>query len=168
MAHRLFNLRESRCYIPHGHNEYVTIELTASHSALDGNHNMTAPFEKMKKLWHTWIDDHVDHTLQLGSRDPLIQYFQEHEADNVPYLLVTPGDPTTEVMAALFYAKATALIGSLNLGLSCTKVILEETPTNHVVFSGIPDDVINRDHYPLGADKVPWWHRADMDINDLA
>lgn len=166
MSHRLFNIKNSRCFVPHGHNEYVKVYLSAvGPDTLDGAVNMMAPFAILKKIWHQWIDDHVDHCMQLSSQDPLLDYFKDNEPENLKHILITPGDPTTEVLAALFLSKVNCLLADQGIGVLCHKIEIVETPTNTVTFTGDPDAVISTDHYD-GPD-VPWWKRADMSINDL-
>lgn len=162
MSHRLFNMKNSRCFVPHGHNEFVSVYLrTEKDSPLDGQANMFAPFEDLKKSWHRWIDDSVDHSLQLSDKDPMLDYFREKEPENLPHILITPGDPTTEALAACFFAKINAFLAADELGVVCHKLEIEETPTNKVIFSGDPKVALG--HH----ERQPWWERADMDINDL-
>ena len=166
MGHRLYSLKGSPCVIPHGHNEYVKVTLVYDgDDALDGGSNMAASFRQMKKRWHDWIDGHVDHSLHLASRDPLLDYFREREPENLRYLLITPGDPTTEALAACMFAKISAFLAAEQNGMRCTRLEIEEPPTNTVVFSGDPDKALNMGQYDGPA--IPWWKRADMSINDL-
>ena len=52
MAHRLMADARSKCAVPHGHNELVTVRLQASATRrLDGVANMVEPFETAKTLW---------------------------------------------------------------------------------------------------------------------
>lgn len=166
MSHRLFNIRNSRCFVPHGHNEYVKVTLISTgNDLLDGAVNMMAPFAILKKVWHEWIDDHVDHCLQLSSQDQMLDYFKETEPENLKHIMITPGDPTTEVLAACFMSKINALLFNQGIAVRCSKIEIIETPTNTVTFCGDPAQVICTDHYD-GAEP-PWWQRPDMSINDL-
>lgn len=166
MSHRLFNLKNSRCFVPHGHNEYVKVTLASlTNERLDGEVNMRAPFALLKERWHQWIDDHVDHSLHLSSRDQMLDYFKQREPENLPHIMVTPGDPTTEILAACFFSKINAFLQDQGLGLRCQKLEIIETPTNSVSFGGDADEVICTDHYN-GPDRG-WWTRPDMSINDL-
>jgi 6-pyruvoyltetrahydropterin/6-carboxytetrahydropterin synthase len=166
MAHRLMADARSKCAVPHGHNELVTVKLQATTpQRLDGAANMVEPFEIAKAHWHRWIDEEVDHALQLSDRDPLIGYFREHEPDRLVRLLVTPGDPTTEMLAACFMAKLNAFLQNDRSGLRCVEVVVEETPTNTVTFSGDPADVLPE--RPTAGNRSDWWSRADDSINDL-
>ena len=166
MAHRLMADVRSKCAVPHGHNELVTVRLQATATRrLDGVANMVEPFEATKTRWHRWIDEEVDHALQLSDRDPLIGYFRDHEPDRLARLLVTPGDPTTEMLAACFMAKLNAFLAKDGSGLRCVEVVVEETPTNTVTFAGDPADVLPE--RPAAANRADWWWRADSSINDL-
>lgn len=166
MSHRLFNLKNSKCFVPHGHNEYVKVYLVGnSDMPLDGNLNMNNGFSTLKSTWHNWIDNAVDHSMQLSNLDPLLDYFKENEPENLPHLLITPGDPTTEILAACFYAKINAFLKSDGIDMRCNRVEIEETPTNTVIFTGDPDKAISTEHY--GGPEIPWWKRPDMTINDL-
>ena len=164
MSHRLLSLYNTPCGIPHGHNEYVTVKLVARRpEPLDGQSNMVTPFHAAKKRWHDWVDRRVDHTLQLAHHDPLLTYFREQEPEQVDRILVTPGDPSTEALAACFMAKIGAFLWEQGGDLRCTEVTIEETPTNTVVFDGDPTEVLPTDGFP----DPPWWLRADDSINDL-
>lgn len=166
MAHRLISGASEKCRVPHGHNETVAATLIAAEPArLDGSANMVEPFERAKKQWHRWIDSAVDHAFQLSDRDPLLAYFLAEEPEMAPRLLVCPGDPTTELLAACFKAKLDAFLAAEGGRLRCVEIAIEETPTNMVVFAGDPALVL-----PARAEggPAPWWRRADMTINDLA
>ena len=163
MAHRLIAGLSDKCAVPHGHNETVTVSLRATAPApLDGAANMVLPFERAKQTWHRWIDDHVDHALQLSADDPLLDWFLEREPHRAGRILVTPGDPTTEVLAACMMAKLNAFLAADGGLLVCASIRVEETPTNAVTFEGDPLSVLPGQ--PLAA---PWWTRPDMSINDL-
>ncbi len=166
MSHRLFTLKDSKCFVPHGHNEFVKVHLVSEDADnLDGISNMTNKFETLKKTWHNWIDNAVDHSMQMTAVDPLLDYFKQNEPENLKHLLITPGDPTTEVLAACFFAKINAFLVSDGLTMKCIRVEIEETPTNTVIFHGDPDKAISRVHYK--GPEMPWWKRPDMSINDL-
>lgn len=166
MAHRLLAEGRGKCAIPHGHNEVVVVKLEAiAARRLDGAGNVVEPFESAKARWHCWIDEAVDHALQLSDSDPLIDFFREQEPGRLTRLLVTPGDPTTELLAACFMAKLNAFLADDGGRLRCVEVTIEETPTNSVVFAGDPFDFL-----PSRAscgNRPPWWRRPDMTINDL-
>ena len=163
MAHRLVLCGSSKCEVPHGHNEFVKVRLAAKEAKrLDGGANMVESFENAKRTWHKWIDDHVDHAFQLGESDPLLNYFIENEPHTIDRIMVSPGDPTTEVLAACFKSKLSAILRDDDVNLFCLDVTIEETPTNTVTFSGDPEAFL-----PEAKLSDPWWTRSDMAINDL-
>jgi 6-pyruvoyltetrahydropterin/6-carboxytetrahydropterin synthase len=112
-------------------------------------------------MWHQWIDDAVDHSFQLSERDPLVEYFLDQEPAGIPRLLITPGDPTTECLAACFFEKLTAFLREQSSLLEVASIKISETPTNAVTLDAISVSLLPAMSY------VPWWQRADMTINDL-
>ena len=163
MAHRLIASVSDKCAIPHGHNEIVTVTLRPACSGpLDGGSNMVEPFERAKSAWHRWIDDHVDHSLHLSADDPLLDWFAEREPHRLNRILITPGDPTTEMLALCMMSKLNALLAADGGRLVCAAIRTEETPTNTVTFDGDPTAFL-----PHTASDTAWWTRADMSINDL-
>ena len=159
MAHRLLSGAAPRCSVPHGHNEVVTVDIVANNERpLDSDTNMLAEFSVVKKRWFHWIDEMVDHSFQIADTDPLIGYFREHEPKTLLRCLITPGDPTTEMRAACFMAKLNVFLAGQ--GLVCSRLTIQETPTNSVVFTGDPTKVLPAGNY--------WWWRGDDAINDFA
>jgi 6-pyruvoyltetrahydropterin/6-carboxytetrahydropterin synthase len=166
MAHRLLADARGKCAVPHGHNETVVATLQAAvPHRLDGAGNMVEPFETAKARWHRWIDEVVDHALQLSDRDPLLDWFRHHEPERLPRLLVTPGDPTTELLAALFMAKLGAFLEDDGDRLRCVAIKIEETPTNAVIFTGDPATFLPPRSAP--GERAPWWQRPDTAINEF-
>lgn len=157
MAHRLLSGAAPRCAVPHGHTQTVEVSIGSVRDKLDPA-NMIIEFGQVKKRWHGFLDEKVDHAFQVGDRDPLIDYFRRHEPHQLDRLLVTPGDPTTEIVVVILKAKLEAFLAELDPELSCARVTLFETPTNAVSFRGDP-----RSHLPSSG----WWWRADDTINDL-
>ena len=163
MAHRLTAGASEKCAIPHGHNETVTVTLRAARpERLDGHANMVEPFERAKAAWHRWIDEAVDHALQLAETDPLLDWFAAHEPHRLSRILTTPGDPSTEILACCMMAKLGAFLAACGGRLVCAAIQLDETPTNAVRFEGDPLAFL-----PPARVASPWWRRADMAINDL-
>ena len=163
MAHRLRFDRDSKCMTPHGHNEFVTacLEPKASARGIDwGNANYAASFAALKRHWHGFVDDALDHAFQLGAEDPMIAYFKAHEPELLPRLLVVDGDPTTEAVAAALYMKLNAILAKHLPDFACVRFEIEETPTNSVVLT--PADITA---CPIRLGE--WCHRADMSLNDL-
>ena len=162
MAHRLLATKSAKCAIPHGHNEFVTVRLDPVSSFKFSATNSAAPFEAVKKRWHAWIDDAVDHALHLGESDPLIDYFRDNEPALLKQIMTFQGDPTTEALAACFFLKLSAFVADDQLPFIVREVRIEETPTNTVV--------ITRDTFDpatCGLRAGTWALRADMSINDF-
>jgi 6-pyruvoyltetrahydropterin/6-carboxytetrahydropterin synthase len=163
MAHRLLAEPNSKCIIPHGHNEIVTVRLEPQARFRFGGANALAPFEKLKARWHGWIDGHVDHTLHLNEDDPLIGYFRANEPGRLARVMSFRGDPTTEALAACFWLKLSAFLAADALPFSLAEVRVEETPTNTVAMSRE-----NFDPRECGLPEQSWPRRADMSINDFS
>jgi 6-pyruvoyltetrahydropterin/6-carboxytetrahydropterin synthase len=162
MAHRLLATDSPRCAIPHGHNEFVTVRLDPLAPFAFSAANSTAPFERIKRRWHQWIDEHVDHALHLGEDDPLIGYFRECEPARLGQIMTFQGDPTTEALAACFFLKLSAFVADDRQPFSVGEIRIQETPTNTVVLS--------RDHFDpaqCGLRAGAWPFRPDMSINDF-
>ncbi|MCG4260309.1 6-carboxytetrahydropterin synthase [Acetobacter senegalensis] len=163
MGHRLIHGASESCALPHGHNEFVTVKLSPTHQTrLDGKGNMPVSFQKAKSTWHRFVDEKLDHALQLAEDDPLLGWFLAHEPERARRIVVTPGDPTTELMVCLMMAKINAFLRAEGDMLRCTELSLQETPTNTVTFSGNPDEIIPMIRPPAEC----WWQRADMSISD--
>ncbi len=162
MAHRLTSGAAPNCSVPHGHDEVVTVDIAGRENpGLDPETNMLVEFDQVKRRWFQWIDKAVDHSFHLAETDPLIGYFREHEPNLLAKLLVTPGDPTTEIKTACYQAKLTAFLQAENPSYLCRRLVIQETPTNSVEFRG----TVTGDILPAGDH---WWSRADQSINDLA
>mgnify|MGYP002352558434 CR=1 FL=1 len=163
MGHRLIHGASESCALPHGHNEFVTVRLEpTSLSPLDGVANMPVSFQRAKSGWHRFVDEKLDHALQLAEDDPLLGWFRANEPARAERIIVTPGDPTTEMMACLLKAKLDAMLVADGGVLRCTTITLQETPTNTVEFSGDPLPMLPE---PRPAEQC-WWRRADMSIAD--
>ncbi len=152
MAHRLVSGLSKMCLTPHGHNELVIVDMTPrSPQKLDGSANMVVEFSAAKKRWHRFVDRKLDHALQLSSADPLLEIADAQFPDW--RVVVTPGDPTTELLAALLASKCQAILDDEGVELRVSRVELQETPTNTVVLEGDPRELL-----PPGEG---WWTRAD-------
>jgi len=162
MAHRLLADPYSKCATPHGHNEIVSVQLSPAAEFRFAGANALASFEAVKGRWHGWIDNCVDHSLQLNSADPLIGYFRQHEPRRLGHIMSFEGDPTTEALAACFWLKLDAFLRDENLPFGVRSVRVEETPTNAVLLSR---ESFDAEHCGLPAGA--WPRRADASINDL-
>lgn len=164
MAHRLIHGSSEICATPHGHNEEVKVYLKSHNiKPLDGQMNVVVPFERAKTTWHRFIDQSVDHAFQLAENDPLVDWFKQYEPARLPKLLITPGDPTTELLACLFMSKLNCFLSVEKSGLYCDQIEIIETPTNTVRFTGNPMKFIPDTRPP----EQCWWYRADMSISEF-
>ncbi len=165
MGHRLYEGLSKKCQVPHGHNEIIKVEIKAiSEETLNHKDNMIAPFEKVKKNWHQFIDEHLDHSLQLSSRDPLLDYFKQREPHILEKIVLLPGDPSTEMMCACLMAKLDCFLAEETPNLYCHKIEIQETPTNRVSLSG---KGIYRNHLPPDPDQSFWWNQTNFNINNF-
>lgn len=163
MGHRLIHGASESCALPHGHNEFVTVRLRpTAPRPLDGSGNMVVSFQRAKSRWHRFVDERLDHALQLAEDDPLLAWFRAHEPERARRIVVTPGDPTTELMACLMMAKLNALLDDDGGLLRCAEITLQETPTNTVRYEGDPLEALPT---PRPATDC-WWRRADDSIAD--
>ena len=133
MAHRLLADAGSRCAVPHGHNEFVTVTLATDAQVDFGGSNYVASFESLKKRWHGFIDGAVDHAFQINAADPLLDWFRTHEPQRLNQIMVFDGDPTTEAFAIALRRKVEAILMAENSAYRCVELALEETPTNTIV-----------------------------------
>lgn len=166
MAHRLILGVGGKCAGVHGHNEHVVVHAVPAGEFDMNQGNMCMDFADAKGVWHQFIDNVVDHAFQLGNTDRLIDYFRINEPDKVPRLLVTHGDPTTEMLCMVLIRKFHALCGD---ALRLRRLEIEETPTNTVAFD-VPVDATKRTIYDFlnaPVDTSNWWDRPDMTINDI-
>jgi 6-pyruvoyl tetrahydropterin synthase/QueD family protein len=150
-AHR-FTDASSKCSTPHGHTWWVTLTLEHSTADIDLKNNFATDFKDLKSGWKKFIDDEVDHYFFLNSEDSLANYLKKTEPDlNVK---LTPGDPTTEVLAALFFRKAERLLGHLK-HIQVSSILLEETPTNSIrIYKKDADQLVGRLEVKQ---KNIWW-----------
>ena len=161
MGHRLISGAAESCALPHGHNELVTVRLRPLRPRpLDGAANMLVPFERAKARWHRFVDERLDHALQLSETDPLLGWFRAHEPARAERIVVTPGDPTTELLACLLMAKLDAMLEDDDSPLRCAALLLEETPTNTVSVTGRALELLPAPRPPGAC----WWRRPDMSI----
>lgn len=124
---------------------------------------MLLPFAEAKGRWHRFIDTKIDHGLQLSATDPLLNWFRQNEPHHLNRLIITPGDPTTELMAALLLAKLNAFLKAQGEKLQALSLELKETPTNTVKLHGNPQTCLPLSGRPA---QECWWNRADDSISD--
>jgi 6-pyruvoyltetrahydropterin/6-carboxytetrahydropterin synthase len=162
MAHRLIADPLSKCATPHGHNEFVRVELATDARPDMGGSNRVAPFERLKARWHGWIDGQVDHAFQLAADDPLVAWFRDHEPQRLSRLMLFEGDPTTEALTLAFWRKLSAFLRVEAPEFRLVALSVQETPTNTVALDAAGAAAL-ADWRP-----APWCERADDSINDLA
>lgn len=153
-AHRFVN-SDRECSTPHGHTWYATLNLMAATEDL-GEDNMVLDFSVLKKGWKDFVTKTADHSFFYNSEDPIIPVLKQ----NIPNFrgLPFPGDPTTEIIAGLFFLKASALCESLPV--RPFSVVIEETPTNTVeFFSTELEDFIQK--LKLSLKPSNWWASTD-------
>lgn len=159
-AHRFYSegARKTLCGYPHGHTWFVTVSLTYNPpKKLDHSTNILLPFKFAKEKWHQWIDHHVDHAFMYNSEDPLLKFMVQDNPQGRH--LVAIGDPTTEFISVAFMSKFQCFLKEVDPALICTQILIDETQTNAVTFSGNPQD-----HLPSGDH---WWTRPDFSTHDL-
>jgi 6-pyruvoyltetrahydropterin/6-carboxytetrahydropterin synthase len=162
MAHRLLSDPQSKCATPHGHDQVVSVRLRPTRGLDVGGSNMAAPFDRVKRRWHGWIDGQVDHALHLNLTDPLLDYFRANEPAQAGRIMTFRGDPTTEALVVAFWRKLEAFIAADDLPFVLEALTVQETPTNAVSLDA------------EGAARVgawspgDWCDRADESLNDLA
>ncbi|MFY0399416.1 6-pyruvoyl trahydropterin synthase family protein [Brevundimonas naejangsanensis] len=160
MAHRLIADAGSKCAVPHGHNEFVTVTLEPMAEIDFGGANYAASFERLKARWHGFVDRSLDHAFQLNRADPLLTWFQQHEPHRLNQVLTVDGDPTTEALVIALWRKLEAILSAEDLPFRLAELAIEETPTNTVLTRGLTEAERT---WSLGA----WCDRADFSINDL-
>lgn len=167
-AHRLTLSCADSCATPHGHTWRAKAIFEAPAGQL-GSDDMVMEFSKLKSAWKKFIADRADHSFFHHHSDPILGALREY----IPKFrgLAFPGDPTTELIAALFFAKLKVmheeLAKTLPEGTICpapVSVVIRETPTNTVSFragrSGHVELLEALDRRFEG-----WWQVADVAAN---
>jgi 6-pyruvoyltetrahydropterin/6-carboxytetrahydropterin synthase len=134
-AHRVMR-HESKCATLHGHRYAALITVRAEQ--LD-RVDRVVDFGVVKSLVGRWVDDNLDHTTILNSRDEaMIAAFEiAHLASHHRKPFLVAGEPTAETLAALLAERAQALLDEYvdeNPGharLFVERVRVFETPNCH-------------------------------------
>jgi 6-pyruvoyltetrahydropterin/6-carboxytetrahydropterin synthase len=161
MAHRLLAEADSKCIVPHGHNEFVQVTLRSDQAPDFGGSNYVASFDRLKSRWHGFIDRAVDHAFQLNAADPLLGWFLAHEPARASRLMIFQGDPTSEALAIALRRKLDAILKDEASPFRCVGLTLEETPTNAVIVG----ETLSAGETAWMAGS--WMDRPDLSINDL-
>jgi 6-pyruvoyl-tetrahydropterin synthase len=166
-AHRFTHSAAPSCMTPHGHTWFAEGIFTSDASGL-GAEDMVVEFSQLKKSWKRFITETVDHSFLHHHADPILGALQEH----IPGLrgLAFPGDPTTELVAALFFEKLRQMHAALkNAGgavlaagghwPTLSEVVIQETPTNQIRYraGAEPSAVVEN----LNRRFSGWWQTAE-------
>jgi len=164
-AHRFFGGDSIRCQSLHGHSWEVTVVIESNLDPAIANplarkERMLAEFGATKQAWHEFVDTTLDHSVMLNEADPLIHYLRKKEPGH--RIVATPGNPTTELLAALFKSKVNVFLRHTSNELLCGRVRLRETPTNTVELA----------HYGRYLDGLPtsskhWWNQPNNSGSDI-
>jgi 6-pyruvoyl-tetrahydropterin synthase len=146
-AHRFTKSCADSCATPHGHTWYARLAFTAAGGDLNSE-DMVIEFAKLKSRWKKFITETVDHSFMHHMNDPILDSLRTHipEFRGLPF----PGDPTTEMIAAFFFAKAwvmhDALLAETSLAVLPTPrlVRIRETPTNEICFRAPAQTALGR------------------------
>lgn len=122
--------------IIHGHNYFVTIDLTSEE--LDSN-GMVVDFKLMKKIIHNYFDRY-DHALILTPENPLtkayIQNFKQNGIDlERSRLFIWNENPTAEYMAKYWYGIMKESFMRAGITIKKLSISVEETAHNKVIYT---------------------------------
>jgi 6-pyruvoyltetrahydropterin/6-carboxytetrahydropterin synthase len=120
---------------------------------------MVVEFAKIKRSWKTLIDEVFDHSFLHNVDDPLVPDLLRHNphARLIPF----PGDPTTEMIAALLHNKMQRFIDESGHAedVELVSVRIDETPTNAVTWTGARHPMIDSRGEVDGWNG--WWSNSD-------
>lgn len=165
-AHRFTGSNSSACSTPHGHTWYAKALFESPESGLNPENSMVMEFYRLKMAWKTFLQETVDHSFMHHHLDPILPSLREH----IPGFrgLPFPGDPTTELIAALFFSKLKNMHEKQPDGahIKPVGVVIRETPTNHIAFrpSSTKGSQLLKD---LEEHFTGWWQSADPTVRDL-
>ena len=130
-AHRFVGTASPTCSTPHGHTWYAILNLDFRGERLNSD-SMAVEFSRIKGAWRDWISETCDHSYFHHWQDPVAETTRQCQKE--ARLLPFPGDPTTELIALLFFAKMEKIIGQSPLAdlIEIKSIKIEETPTNHI------------------------------------
>lgn len=172
-AHRLSQALASQCNTPHGHTWHAEASFLSPTISLDDD-DMVMEFAQLKGGWKSFIQTTVDHSYLHHHNDQLLPAMRDVIPDfrGLPF----PGDPTTELIAALFFSKLSVMHDDLlnkirasgktpPTGLYANSVLIKETPTNSVLFCKGPasDFLLQK----LNEKFEGWWQVADPQARHL-
>lgn len=163
-AHRFTKSCADSCATPHGHTWYAKAVFQANEESL-GADEMVMEFSELKRAWKRFIQDTADHSFMHHFEDPILPALRAAipKFRGLPF----PGDPTTEMIAALFFAKLEAMHRQINnpQDLRPVSVVIRETPTNTVSFKvGQSAKLLEK----LDREYTGWWQSADPEARELS
>lgn len=125
---------------------------------------MVVEFSDLKRAWKSFIQGTVDHSFLHHMSDPILPALKAAipKFRGLPF----PGDPTTELISALFFAKLEAMhsVTAAAAVIRPVSVLIRETPTNSVTFRrGQQAALLSR----LNEKYNGWWTSADPEARHL-
>jgi len=159
-AHRFTQTESLKCSTPHGHSWYATLALKSLQEGRNPRTEMVEEFSTLKSEWKRFVEETLDHSFFHHHQDPILSALKEHVPDFRG--LAFPGDPTTELIAALLFKKARALLSShsgFGKSFEVHSIILEETPTNTIVYEN---------EVKVGSDDPKqWWNDSNPESRNF-
>jgi hypothetical protein len=119
-----------------------------------------------------WFENIVSQCVAFSAENPaaidiLIDEEGKNRTNNM--LMMTPGEPTDEILAPLFCAKMRALAGSV-MTFDMVQVKSDNSLGLRFAFTGDPDVILPSIEEWIGDRSFfadPWWHRGDGSTVDL-
>lgn len=96
-GHRVVD-HESKCKHLHGHNGRIHFTIRANDNELD-DIGRVVDFSVIKQKLCTWIEDVIDHSTLIWSKDPLLQSLRDLDRDGI---FEVPFNPTAENICRWF------------------------------------------------------------------
>ncbi len=158
-AHRFVFSESANCQTPHGHSWHITIRVASTDTKLDGN-QMVVEFQKLKKNWKAFVQEHLDHSFFYNTADPIVPALKKNITNFRGFEI--PSDPTTELLAILFLRKAEKLID--HPGVKIQEINLEETLVNSIQLA--TNDKIYRTCEHL-KNEAAWWKQPELSARSL-
>lgn len=160
-AHRFTQSCEDSCATPHGHTWFAEARFATDQDGL-GADDMVMEFSKLKRDFKRFITETVDHSFMHHQHDPILPALIEYipKFRGLPF----PGDPTTELIAALFFQKIeTILIDLKSQEPDKTwpvlhELLIQETPTNGVSYRRPAHSTLLT---KINSEFSGWWQVTD-------
>jgi 6-pyruvoyltetrahydropterin/6-carboxytetrahydropterin synthase len=114
-SHRLLHY-QGKCHNLHGHRWKVEIRITGS---VDEQTNILVDYNEIKK-----VVNRFDHQIILNEKDPMVPRIEEFHP-----VITTPGDPTSELLAALIRDAIEAEYATSGRNIRVESIRVWESPT---------------------------------------